>query len=79
MTDVATKTRAVLLDIEGTTTPISFVHDILFPFARDHVSDFLIANSGAPEVQEDIAALIRERATDEERGEDLTQAGDGGW
>lgn len=64
MTDAATKTRAVLLDIEGTTTPISFVHDILFPFARDHVRDYLIRNSGAPEVQKDIAALIVEQSVD---------------
>ena len=73
MTDVATKTRAVLLDIEGTTTPISFVHDILFPFARDHVRDYLIQHSGAPEVQEDIAALIREHSLDQERGEQPPQ------
>jgi enolase-phosphatase E1 len=26
--------QAILLDIEGTTTPISFVYDVLFPFAR---------------------------------------------
>jgi enolase-phosphatase E1 len=26
--------RAILLDIEGTTTPIAFVYDVLFPFAR---------------------------------------------
>jgi enolase-phosphatase E1 len=73
MTDVATKTRAVLLDIEGTTTPISFVHDILFPFARDHARDYLIQHSGAPEVQEDIAALIREHSLDQERGEQPPQ------
>ena len=28
------KIRAVLTDIEGTTTPLSFVHDVLFPYAR---------------------------------------------
>lgn len=27
--------KYVLLDIEGTTTSISFVHDVLFPFARN--------------------------------------------
>ena len=27
-------TRAVLTDIEGTTTSISFVYDVLFPYAR---------------------------------------------
>lgn len=73
MTDVATKTRAVLLDIEGTTTPISFVHDILFPFARDHARDYLNQNLQAPEVQADIAALFREHSLDEERGEQPPQ------
>ena len=29
--------RGILLDIEGTTTPIAFVYDVLFPFARRHM------------------------------------------
>jgi enolase-phosphatase E1 len=33
--------EAILLDIEGTTTPISFVYDVLFPYARAHVRDYL--------------------------------------
>ena len=33
--------RGILLDIEGTTTPISFVYDVLFPFARKHVAEYL--------------------------------------
>ena len=37
----------LLLDIEGTTTPISFVHDVLFPYAREAVSD-LITRAGFP-------------------------------
>lgn len=36
--------RCVLLDIEGTTTPIGFVVDVLFPFARTHLKDFLKRN-----------------------------------
>ncbi|ORY32773.1 2,3-diketo-5-methylthio-1-phosphopentane phosphatase [Rhizoclosmatium globosum] len=31
----------VLTDIEGTTTSISFVHEVLFPYARDNALDFL--------------------------------------
>jgi enolase-phosphatase E1 len=31
----------VVTDIEGTTTPIAFVHRVLFPFARDRMKDFL--------------------------------------
>lgn len=33
--------KFLLLDIEGCTTAISFVHDVLFPFARSHVTDYL--------------------------------------
>ena len=69
MTDVSAKTRAVLLDIEGTVTPISFVHDVLFPFARNHVRDFLAQQSSAPEVQADVAALVREHALEIEKRE----------
>lgn len=56
--------RAILLDIEGTTTPIAFVHDVLFSYARDHVREFLKANS----VAEDIALLREEHAIDVKEG-----------
>lgn len=69
MTEEPTKRRALLLDIEGTVTPISFVHDILFPFARNHVKEFLIQHSTDAEVQTDIAAIVREHSVDVEKGE----------
>lgn len=34
----------LLLDIEGTTTAISFVHAVLFPFARNNVRQYLEQN-----------------------------------
>jgi len=34
-------TKGILLDIEGTTTPIRFVYDVLFPFARAHAHEHL--------------------------------------
>ena len=37
----------VLLDIEGTTTPIEFVHRTLFSFARAEVRNYLTARIGA--------------------------------
>ena len=64
-----TKKRVLLLDIEGTVTPISFVHEILFPFARNHVKEFLIQHSTEAEVQTDIAAIVREHSVDVEKGE----------
>ncbi len=33
--------KAILLDIEGTTTPIDFVHKKLFPFAKARLNDFI--------------------------------------
>ena len=56
--------RAILLDIEGTTTPIAFVHDVLFSYAREHVSEFLSENSLA----EDVALLREEHAVDVKEG-----------
>lgn len=41
---------AVLLDIEGTTTPISFVHRVLFPYAAAALPGFLAAHAGEPAV-----------------------------
>ncbi|KAL8166211.1 hypothetical protein V2J09_007710 [Rumex salicifolius] len=49
--------RCVLLDIEGTTTPISFVTDVLFPFARDNVGRHLDRTYDSPETQSDIKLL----------------------
>lgn len=42
--------RAVLLDIEGTTTPIDFVHKTLFSYADEQVADFIHKNSGDSKV-----------------------------
>jgi enolase-phosphatase E1 len=47
---------AILTDIEGTTTPIAFVHDVLFPYARARLPDFLAAH--AAENLPDLATLL---------------------
>jgi enolase-phosphatase E1 len=36
--------RAIILDIEGTTTPIAFVAETLFPYARAHLASYLDAH-----------------------------------
>lgn len=61
-------TRGLLLDIEGTTTPISFVHEVLFPFARARVGGFLRAHWNSSEVISDLALLRESHATDGEQG-----------
>lgn len=36
--------KTILLDIEGTTTPIDFVHKTLFPFAKERIGEFVREN-----------------------------------
>jgi enolase-phosphatase E1 len=62
------KVAAILLDIEGTTTPIAFVHEVLFPFARARVGSFLTAHWDSADVSADIALLRAEHATDFAQG-----------
>jgi enolase-phosphatase E1 len=59
-----TKVGAVLLDIEGTTTPIEFVHQTLFGHARARVSEFLQRHWHDPEVRADVTHLEAEHAAE---------------
>ncbi len=54
-----TPIAAVLLDIEGTTTPVSFVHDVLFPYARAALPAFLAARASSPDVVDTVAEVRR--------------------
>jgi enolase-phosphatase E1 len=54
----------VLLDIEGTTTPIEFVHKKLFPYARARVQDFLAQHAAEPAVRADVQLLAAEYAAE---------------
>ena len=48
--------KYILMDIEGTTTSISFVHDILFPYSEQRLSQFVKTN----ETQEAIRNILAE-------------------
>ncbi len=63
---VARVADAVVLDIEGTTAPIAFVHQVLFPYAAAELDRFVAAHGGEPEVAAALAALAAERAADRE-------------
>jgi len=52
--------RAILLDVEGTTSSIAFVYDVLFPFARDRVGDFIAAHSDDGAVRALCPAILAE-------------------
>ena len=48
--------QAILTDIEGTTTSLSFVKEVLFPYAYEQMQAFVVANRTHP----DVAKLIDE-------------------
>ncbi|MFB3060538.1 MAG: acireductone synthase [Candidatus Binatia bacterium] len=56
--------QAVLLDIEGTTTPIEFVSEVLFPYARKQVKAFIEKHGGKEEVRSDLQGLWRQYQAD---------------
>jgi enolase-phosphatase E1 len=49
--------RIVLLDIEGTTSSISFVSDVLFPYVRKELKSYLNSNWENTQLKEDIELL----------------------
>lgn len=49
-----------LLDVEGTTTPIAFVKETLFPYARQRMADFVMRHADEPKVADQIAAVAKE-------------------
>lgn len=63
---VSPEVRALLLDIEGTTTPIAFVHEVLFQFARAHLRAFLDAHQSSEAVMEIVRRLRVEHEQDEQ-------------
>jgi len=52
--------RAVVMDIEGTTSAARHVYDVLFPYARSHMRDWIAAHGSEPAT----AAAVAEVAAD---------------
>lgn len=56
--------RGVVLDVEGTTTPVSFVYDVLFPYARARLREFLAAHRDEAVVRDALVMLATEWAAE---------------
>lgn len=54
------ETRAIVTDIEGTTSSIHFVHKVLFPYAREHLPAFVRAHAYDPKVRQCLRDAARE-------------------
>jgi enolase-phosphatase E1 len=56
--------RAVVLDVEGTTTPIDFVHRTLFSYAREQMAPFLQQHWQDPQTCAEIEGLRQQHSLD---------------
>lgn len=54
--------RAVILDIEGTTTPIAFVYDVLFAYARAHMRTWFASRPWSDRDVQDVLSELRQEA-----------------
>ncbi len=52
--------KALVTDIEGTTSSISFVHEVLFPYAREHLAEFVRNHLNEEKVAEQLRAVCEE-------------------
>lgn len=52
--------KAIVTDIEGTTSSLSFVKDVLFPYAREHLPDYVRKHQNDAEVASLLADARRE-------------------
>lgn len=61
--------RAILTDIEGTTSSLSFVKDVLFPYARKRLADYVSRHAHEPALARllaDARAIIGGNPSDEQ-------------
>ena len=42
--------KAIVTDIEGTTTSLSFVKDVLFPYARRHIAEYVLQHAAEHDI-----------------------------
>ncbi len=66
--------RFILLDIEGTTSDIHFVHKVLFPYSAERLPDYVRANRQEPLVEQAMAAVKQTIADEQGRTIDDAEA-----
>jgi enolase-phosphatase E1 len=70
MPPTASPPPAILTDIEGTTTSIAFVYDVLFPYAAARLERTCARTDPDPDLQEALARLRDEHSGEATRAED---------
>ena len=51
--------KTIVTDIEGTTSSLSFVKDVLFPYSREHMAEFVRAHAQEPAVRQELDEVRR--------------------
>ena len=64
----------VLMDIEGTTTDIAFVHKVLFPYSAERMEAFVLKNVEEPEVRRQLDDVKLTVQTEDNRAIDDGEA-----
>lgn len=57
---VSLSTKCILLDIEGTTSSVAYVFEVLFPFAKKNLHEYLERNWNDPSLQAALQQLVRD-------------------
>lgn len=65
--------RAIVTDIEGTTSSISFVKDVLFPYARKRLPAFVETHADQPEVEHWLHEAAKEAGIIEATGQEIIE------
>lgn len=68
--------KAIITDIEGTTSSIDFVHETLFPYAKQHMRRFLREQAGDDQVQhllDDVEQIVGRALSIDEAADVLEQ------
>ena len=68
-----TEIRAIVTDIEGTTSSIDFVRDVLFPYARKRLPAFVETHGDQPDVQHWLHEAAREEGLIEASRQDIIE------
>jgi len=65
--------KAIVTDIEGTTSSLSFVKDVLFPYARRRIAEFVRAHAEDPAVRRELDEVRRLSGKDLDDEESIDQ------
>lgn len=69
--------RGILIDIEGTTTPVSFVYEVLFPYAEARLGTACSRAATVPAIADAVSLLARELAAESPGAGAPRELGDG--